>query len=57
MDPVKVAWAGFRGLMRGKRRIIPGISNLLHFLFVHWVPNRLITAVVQAFMKRYREPA
>jgi uncharacterized protein len=57
MDPVKVARAGFRGLMRGKRRIIPGISNKLHFLFIHWVPNRLITAVVQAFMKRYRKPA
>jgi len=57
MDPVKVARAGYRGLMRGKRRIIPGLSNKLHFLFIHWVPNRLITAVVQAFMKRYRNPA
>jgi uncharacterized protein len=57
MDPVKVARAGFRGLMRGKRRIIPGVSNRLHFMIVHWVPNRLITAVVQAFMGRYRKPA
>ncbi|HQL83008.1 MAG TPA: SDR family NAD(P)-dependent oxidoreductase, partial [Spirochaetota bacterium] len=29
MDPVKVARAGFRGLMRGKGRIIPGGSNRL----------------------------
>lgn len=56
MDPKMVARAGFRGLMRGKRRIVPGLSNKLHFLFVHWVPNRVITAVVQAFMKRYRKP-
>lgn len=56
MDPKKVALAGFRGLMRGKRRIIPGLSNKIHFLFVHWVPNRVITAVVQMFMKRYRKP-
>jgi len=56
MDPVKVARAGFRGLMRGKGRIIPGVSNRLHFWLVHWVPNRVITAVVQVFMKRYRKP-
>jgi uncharacterized protein len=56
MDPKNVAQAGFRGLMRGKRRIIPGVSNRLHFWFVHWVPNRLITIVVQMFMKRYRKP-
>ncbi len=56
MDPVKVARAGFRGLMRGKGRIIPGVSNRLHFWLVHWVPNRVITAVVQMFMRRYRKP-
>ena len=56
MDPAKVARAGFRGLMRGKGRIIPGVSNRLHFRLVHWIPNRVITAVVQAFMSRYRKP-
>ena len=56
MDPVKVARAGLRGLMRGKGRIIPGVTNRLHFWFVHWVPNRVITAMAQAFMKRYRKP-
>lgn len=54
MDPLKVARAGFSGLMRGKSRIIPGLSNRIHFWLIHWVPNRVITFVVQAFMSRYR---
>ncbi len=56
MDAKKVARVGYRGLMKKKPRVIPGLSNKLHFYFIHWIPNLLITAVVHGFMKRYRRP-
>jgi uncharacterized protein len=56
MDSERVARAGFRGLYGGKRRIIPGLSNKLHFLFIHWIPTPLILAVVRAVMRRYHPP-
>jgi short-subunit dehydrogenase len=56
MDAKKVARAGYRGLIKKKLRAIPGISNKLHFYFIHWIPNRLILLVVHSFMKRYRKP-
>ena len=57
MDAKKVARAGYRGVMKKRSRVIPGLTNKLHFCFIHWVPNRLISAVVNGFMKRYRRPA
>ncbi|PKL40664.1 MAG: short-chain dehydrogenase [Spirochaetae bacterium HGW-Spirochaetae-1] len=51
MDPVKVARAAFKGILRGRRRIIPGLSNRFHFYFIHWVPNRLIIFVVRIVLK------
>lgn len=54
MDAGKVAGAGYRAVARNKARAIPGVSNKLHFYFVHWIPNRVITAVAHAFMKRHR---
>jgi uncharacterized protein len=56
MDPRKVARTGFRGLFRKRVRSLPGLINKVHFYFVHWIPNRLIVAVVHAFMKRYKRP-
>ncbi len=57
MDAQKVARAGYRGVLKKRLRVIPGISNRLHFYFIHWVPNRLISVVVHGFMKRYRRTA
>lgn len=54
MDPRTVARAGYRGLFRKKRRIFPGLINKFHFYFIHWVPNGIIVAVVNAVMRRYR---
>ncbi|MCX5850189.1 MAG: SDR family NAD(P)-dependent oxidoreductase [Deltaproteobacteria bacterium] len=57
MNPVSVARIGFTGLMRGKRRIVPGLINKLHFFFIQLIPNPLILAVVNMVMKRYRDPS
>ena len=57
MDAGKVARAGYRGVLKKRPRVIPGLSNRLHFCLIHWIPNRLITAVVHGFMKMYRKPA
>lgn len=56
MNPVSVARSGFSGLMRGRRRIVPGIINKFHFYFIQLIPNPLILAVVNLVMKRYRNP-
>lgn len=56
MNPESVAQAAFKGLMRRKQRIIPGLINKIHFYFIQLVPNPLILAVVYLVMKRYRTP-
>lgn len=56
MDPATVARIGFAGLMHGKRRIIPGLVNKAHFLFIKLIPNPLILFVVHTVMRRYRNP-
>ena len=56
MNPVSVARSGFSGLMRGRRRIVPGLINKFHFYFIQFIPNPLILAVVSLVMKRYRNP-
>lgn len=56
MNPASVARSGFSGLMRGRRRIVPGIINKFHFYFIQLIPNPLILAVVNLVMKRYRNP-
>jgi len=49
MRPEDVAKIGFDGLLRGKRKIIPGAVNILHRRAVHWIPNRVITWCAQTF--------
>jgi short-subunit dehydrogenase len=56
MDAKKVARVGYRAVVGQKVRAIPGIHNKLHFYVIHWIPNRLISAVVYRFMKRYKRP-
>lgn len=54
MDPAAVARAALRGIRKGRRRIVPGMVNTIHRLVVPWMPNRLILALAQRFMKRTR---
>lgn len=56
MNPVSVARTGFAGLMRGRRRIVPGLINKFHFYIIQLIPHPLILTVVNLVMKRYRNP-
>jgi len=56
MNPVNVARIGFEGLMRGRRRIFPGLINKFHFYFIQLIPVSVILAVVNMVMRRYRNP-
>jgi short-subunit dehydrogenase len=50
-DSFPVARAGYRGALRGKRLVIPGIINRIAVFAVRFAPRRLATAVV-AFVAR-----
>jgi len=54
MDSRTVARAG-TAVCSGKEKDIPGIVNRLHFYLIHWIPNGIIIAMVNAVMKRYRQ--
>lgn len=45
MDALTVALAGYRGLMRGRRIVIPGISNQLIVQLSRFMPRRLTTFI------------
>jgi short-subunit dehydrogenase/FAD/FMN-containing dehydrogenase len=47
MDPAVVADAGYRGLMKGKAIIIPGLGNTLLALAARLGPRKLVAAVVR----------
>lgn len=47
MDAKTVAVAGYRGLMRGKRVVIPGIFNKVTSAFAKRLPESLTTSVVK----------
>lgn len=47
MDAAPVADAGYRGLLRGERVIVPGLRNKLLALSVRVSPRRLVTAIVR----------
>jgi short-subunit dehydrogenase len=51
-----VAQAGYRGLMRGQRTIVPGPLNKLLVLLIKLFPRRLVMAVVDRRQSR-RRPA
>jgi short-subunit dehydrogenase len=51
-----VAEAGYRGLMQGRRTIIPGLLNKLLVLLIKLFPRRLVMAVVDRRQSR-RRPA
>lgn len=47
MNARTVAQAGYRGLMRGKRVVIPGMTNKIASAFAKRLPVRLTTAIVR----------
>jgi len=47
MDAGEVARIGYRGLMRGKRVVIPGAMNKVMAALTHVVPTRWITKIVR----------
>jgi hypothetical protein len=47
MDAGVVAQAGYRGLMRGKRVVIPGVMNKLSAALASVVPTRMTTKIVR----------
>ena len=49
-----VAKAGYRGLMRGDRTIIPGLANKLIVVLIRLIPRRLLLAAVGARQIRRR---
>jgi len=52
MDAAVVARAGYDGLRRGRRIVIPGLVNRLAVSLVRVTPRRLVTAVVRALQER-----
>jgi len=47
-----VAEAGYRGLMRGRRIVVPGLLNKLFTSSVRFLPRRFVTAVVGSMQGR-----
>jgi short-subunit dehydrogenase len=43
MKATKVAKAGFNGLMKGKRVVVPGWANRLHVFAVRFLPRSFVT--------------
>ena len=51
-----VAEEGYRGLMQGRRTVVPGLVNKLVILVIRIVPRRIVLALVDARQRR-RRPA
>jgi hypothetical protein len=47
MDAGVVAWIGYRGLMRGKRVVIPGLLNKFTSTLVNFIPTGVTTKIVR----------
>ncbi len=55
-SPEAVAEAGYRGLMQGRRTIIPGFLNKLIVMLIRFLPRSLLLAAVD-FRQSRRRPA
>lgn len=53
-NAARVAELGYRGLMRGKRVVVPGLANKMVALIVPLVPRRLLLRMVGARQSRRR---
>jgi short-subunit dehydrogenase len=49
-----VAEAGYRGLMRGSRTVVPGLANKLVAVLIRLVPRRLLLRAVDSRQSRRR---
>ena len=49
-----VAAAGYRGLMRGRRVVVPGVASKLITIFVRIVPRHLLLRIVDSRQSRRR---
>ena len=54
MNARRAAEAGYRGLMRGRRVVVPGLWNNLLVLSVRFFPRRWITRIIQWMQGRRR---
>jgi short-subunit dehydrogenase len=52
VSSMEVARAGYRGLMRGKRVVVPGMKNKLGVQSIRVTPRALATRVVRALQER-----
>lgn len=55
-DASTVARAGYRGLMRGRRIVVPGVGNRVLAGLVPFVPRRLVTRITRRFNESKRRP-
>jgi short-subunit dehydrogenase len=46
-SPQKVAEKGYRGLMKGRRVVVPGVVNQISSFFARSSPHRLSSAIVK----------
>jgi len=51
LEASKVAWAGYRGLRRGKTLVVPGLRNKLTTFAVRFVPRSLLRKTVAMIQK------
>jgi short-subunit dehydrogenase len=51
-DPATVARAGYDGLMKGRRVVIPGLGTRLLVAAVRFAPRRLITKIIRFIQQR-----
>ena len=54
VDAATVARAGYEGLMRGKRLVIPGLGNKLLVQSERLAPRRLVIKIARLFQERVR---
>jgi uncharacterized protein len=52
MDVATVARAGYQGLMKGKRLVIPGVGNKLLMESVRFAPRRVVTKISRFITER-----
>lgn len=54
MKAEPVARIGYKGLMRGKRLIIPGVKNKMFVQAVRFLPRQMITAIIRKVQDKRR---
>ena len=54
MDAGAVARAGYAGLMRGKRMVVPGLVNQVLPLVIRFSPRALVVRVARLFQEKVR---